>query len=93
VGLTAEEFQREVHKEIDDLLTEIDTTRRTALLENLPIERPLSKEECFEIFGRGDTITGSRIGNFMWATDLDRNRFNFDFDFATDDLSILNAYD
>ena len=29
----------------------------------------------------------------MWAVDLGRTRFNFDFNFNTDDIHVLDAYD
>lgn len=94
LGVTAEEFQRRVEEEVDDLLTEIDTNRREALLETLPFERPISKDDFLRRFNPNDQPpSGSNIGNYMWAADLGRCRLNFDFDFTTDDISILNAYD
>lgn len=94
LGITAEEFNCRVDEEIEDLLKEIENNRRTELLESLPFERQLSKDD-FLTFARANPqpITGSNIGNHAWAADLSRYRFNFDFDFATDDISILNAYD
>ena len=94
LGVSAEEFKLRAEEEVDDLLKEIDNNRRTALLETLPFERPLSKDDYLRQFNpSAQPPSGSNIGNYMWAADLGRCRFNFDFDFATDDISILNAYD
>ena len=94
LGVTADEFQKRVEDEVDELFKEIESSRRAELLESLPFERPISKDEYLRIsHASKEPASGSRIGNYMWAADLGHCRFNFDFDFATDDISILNAYD
>ena len=36
---------------------------------------------------------GSAPGGVPWANNRDEARFNFDFNFDTDDISVLDAYD
>lgn len=36
---------------------------------------------------------GALMGVYQWAADLDKARFNFDFNFDTDDTRTLDAYD
>ena len=57
----------------------------------------LSKDDCIKLFEKigypSSTSPGSLLGMFWWAADLGRDKFNFDFDFNRDDLSILDASD
>ena len=46
LGISAEALENAITHEIDNLLLEIETTRRRELLEQLPFERHLSKEDC-----------------------------------------------
>lgn len=79
---------------MDELLKEIEDNRRQELLEALPFERPLSKEECLRMIDTSGVFTsGSTLGMFEWAADLNRTRFNFDFDFTKEGIDLLNAYD
>lgn len=94
LGLTAAEFDAKVSQDVDELLKEIEDNRRQELLEALPFERPLSKEECLRMIDTSGVFTsGSTLGMFEWAADLNRTRFNFDFDFTKEGIDLLNAYD
>lgn len=93
-GLTAAEFEIEFTNDIDNLLREIDTNRHKDLLDNIPFECPLSKEDCLGLFRtNGQPTLGSLLGVYRWAADLGTSRFNFEFDLDIDDFSILDAYD
>lgn len=70
-GVSAEVLEALVTQEIDidDLLVEIETTRRQELLERLPFERRLSKEDCLQMFRNNELpVTGALAGVFLWAT-------------------------
>ena len=70
-GLTSE-FEDKINEEIEDLFQEIENERRQALLETLPFERVLSKEDCLRIFNSSDTPrTGSVLGVLIWASELE----------------------
>lgn len=84
LGISAEELDAAVTLEIDDLLKEIETTRRQELLERLPFERRLSKDDCLRMFRNGDIpATGALAGVFRWATRVD----------LEDDPNLLNVND
>ena len=71
-GVFAEVLKNLVTQEIDDLLEEIKTSRRHELLEQLPFERRLSKEDCLQMFRNNELpVTGSLAGVFLWATRLE----------------------
>ena len=103
LGLSEEAFDALLKAEIDDILLTSAENRRclkeaecvsTATLEQIPPLRVLSKDDCLRIFQKqGHPTSGSLLGVWWWAADLFRTRFNFEFDFAKDDLSILDAYD
>jgi hypothetical protein len=70
LGVSATEFEDRVNEEIEDLFQEIDRERRQALLETVPFERTLSKEDCFRLFSDPDIPrTGSVLGVLKWASD------------------------
>lgn len=72
LGVSEEAFAVAVSLEIDELLTEIEATRRLELLEELPLERCLSKEDCLRMFASGElSATGSLAGVYRWAANID----------------------
>lgn len=71
-GLTETEFEDKIAEEIDDMLQEIEHERRQALLETLPFERVLSREECRRMLEASQTpLTGSQLGVLRWASEPD----------------------
>ena len=56
--------------------------------------RIVSKEDCVHYFRpTGRPTTSALLGVYRWATNLGTSQFNFDIDFDTHSLSMLNAYD
>ena len=93
MGLTAAEFDTEVSREVDELLLEIDTRRRQELQESLPCI-PISKDEyCRRMEASGAITSGTQLGNYEWAANLNRTRLNFEIDFTPESIALLNAYD
>jgi hypothetical protein len=103
LGLSEEEFETLLTTKIDDfLLAEKEARRRDKELDcdapssstptpSLPV---LTKDEAFcFIEAHGLPKTGPILDVLWWVADIGWTRFNFDFDFDRDDLSILNAYD
>ena len=71
LGLTESEFGEQMANEIDALLQEIDIERRQALLEDLPLNRALSKEDCLQFFSAtAIPPAGALRGVYCWAADL-----------------------
>ena len=101
LGISQEEFDAQVTRVVDEALTEFAEERRRAREPATPAEDqplplvPLTKDECLRRFFREHDrlVTGSMLGVFNWATGLGSTRFNFDFNFDTDDINMLNAYD
>lgn len=72
LGLTKQEFEDRITTDINEMLQEIDTERRQALLESLPFERVFSKEDCLWMFASKDSPpTGALWGVYCWAAGLD----------------------
>ena len=70
LGVSAAEFKDRVNEELDDLFQEIETERRQSLLETLPYERTLSKDDCLRLFSSPRTPrTGSVLGVLRWASE------------------------
>ena len=68
LGLLAEELQASISQEIDDLLEEIEASRRQELLEHLPFERRLTKDDCLRMFrNQALPTTGAMAGVLRWA--------------------------
>lgn len=87
LGLTATEFETAITDDIDALLQEIETTRRQELLDTLPFEKPIPKEECLGWFRTtGPPTTGSLLGIYRRASSSNS-------DVADEDHSTLNAQD
>ena len=94
LGLTAAAFDALVSQDVDDLLKEIEHNRRQELLEALPFERPLSKEECLRMIDTSAVFTsGTLLGMYEWAADLNNSRLNFDMELTRENIDLLNAYD
>jgi hypothetical protein len=71
-GLSEAAFDAQVDQEIDELLQEIDSTRRHELLETLSEERALTKRDCRDLFKHSVlSPTGSLLGVLAWANSLD----------------------
>jgi hypothetical protein len=103
LGLTEEAFEVRLKAEIDEFLLTAEAECRR---DKEPVNNPpsssvpsqtlpvLSKDEAFRfVEALGFPKTGPLLGVAWWAADIGRTRFNFDFNFDRDDLSILNAYD
>jgi hypothetical protein len=70
LGISEEELERRIADEIDELFQEIGQEHRLVLLETLPFERVLSKEDCIRMFSApGTSVEGHRLGILKWATD------------------------
>ena len=101
LGISQEEFDVHVAREVIEALTELAEERRRAREPTPPAADlspplvPLSKDECLRRFFPGNVrpTTGPMLGVFSWALDLGSTRFSFDFNFDTDDIMLLNAYD
>lgn len=103
LGFSEEAFEALLKEDIDEVLMASEEYRRgvdvseddlPSGLMQLPPLQVLSKEDCLRIFRtQGYPTSGSLLGVYWWAADLYWTRFNIEFDFARDDLSILNAYD
>ena len=75
-------------------MKEIEHNRRQELLEALPFERPLSKEECLRMIDTSAVFTsGTLLGMYEWAADLNNSRLNFDMELTRENIDLLNAYD
>lgn len=75
---------------MDELLAEIEATRRQELLESLPFEHVLSKEDCLRMFRDNHPTSATLLGVYRWAADLGQAWCNFDWDWDKDDLNVLN---
>jgi hypothetical protein len=58
-----------------------------------PLERPISKDECYRMLMNEQLTTGSMLGMYMWATNLGEAKYNFVEELGWDDysLSLLDA--
>ena len=101
LGISQEEFDVQVAREVDEALAELAEERRQVREPSPPTTElplplvPLTKDECLRRFFPGNVrpSTGPMVGVYSWAADLGWTRFNFDFNFDTDDINLLNAYD
>ena len=99
LGITETEFETRIATEVEETLLDLANKRRLDRLfaDEIMITHPLvplTKADCLRYFDRvGLPSTGALFGVYLWATDRDVARFNFDFNFDTDDISILDAYD
>lgn len=72
LGVPELQLREQILHEVDELLREIDKERRQALLESLPIDRALSKDDCLQLFSAtGTPPAGALRGVYCWAADLD----------------------
>ena len=98
LGITQEEFDIQVAREVDEALAELTEERRRERDPSPPVEPPLiplSKEDCLRHFRTVGYPNTDRVmmGVWRWAVDLGRTRFNFDWDWEKYDINLLNAYD
>ena len=96
LGITAEELDARVDREVEDALLEHRANRRLAALEAGTSDCPriLTKEDCLTLFrATGVPPPGALWGVWRWAADLDHARFNFEREVVDDDYSFLDAYD
>ena len=93
LGLTREEFETELAKEVDETLHSLAVERRTA---NGPEQGiVLTKEYWFDYFRHREFPTsGQMLGIYRWVASLGIPRSNFEFfTFDPESILLLNAYD
>lgn len=78
LGLTEKEFEDKLTQDIDEMLQEIELERRQALLDTLPYERILTKQDCLQMFASGPPPAGPLRGIYNWAIEPDEANPNFD---------------
>lgn len=104
MGLSEEAFESLLISEIDNVLVKSAENQHSSKESvgeptSTPVAPPvpLTKEDGLAFFRKhgypSTDSPGSLWGMFRWAADLGHAKFNFDFDFNKDDLSILDAYD
>lgn len=103
LGLSDSKFDALLTQEIDEVLLASEEERRQSRLP--PREEPspsepsqalpiLSKDDCLAFFRlHGHPTSGSLLGVWRWAANLDIPKFNFEREMDWNDLSFLNAYD
>ena len=77
--------EQRVHNDIDELLTEIEHSRCQELLEKMPFDCALHKEDCLRLWNRHRLTTGSLLGMYLWDSDSD-------LDWERDDLHVIHAH-
>jgi hypothetical protein len=105
LGITEEKLRESFNEDIDSLLREIEEVRTSSeatptpsTFEHAPaaapVERVLSKDECFLMLQGRELNTGSLLGMYLWAADLGRARYwNFEMNWDQESIEKLNAYD
>ena len=90
LGMTIDEFEAAIAKEVDETLHEFEVERRLA---KGPMV--LDKEYWRDYFRDKEfPTTGQMLGIYQWAHDLGISRFNFEtFSFDLESILLLNAYD
>ena len=95
LGITQEELDARVTREVDEALQEFRAERALErITANSSTEAPriLTKEDCLTFCrATGVPPPGALWGVYRWAADLGSTRFNFNFE--NDDYSVLDAYD
>lgn len=103
LGLSEEAFEALLTAEIDEVLVASAAARHGS--KEPPGEHaspaetlvPLTKADGLAYFRKhgypSRDSPGSLWGMYYWAADLGNAKFNFEFDFDKDDLSILDAYE
>ena len=71
LGISEEELAARVASEIDEELRVIDAERRLARITDVDFPRLLSKEDCLVLFEAGVPTSGSLLGVYNWAADID----------------------
>ena len=101
MGITQEELEARIDIKVEEALTELASARcsPSALHPAEPSQQlhatmvPLTKEDCLRLFRDDMPPPGPLLGIYRWAVDLGRTRYNFDFNFDTDNISLLDTYD
>ena len=96
LGLSEAAFEARLKEDVEALLKEIEDDKLTQEVHtppSTPQGHVLSKDECFKMLCMKELTTGSLLGNYLWAADLHRSRFNFDITWDAEGLSVLDAYD
>lgn len=99
LGITRETLEERAMEEINEILREGLAERRLSRLfppESIASTAPriLTQADCLQLFiTTGVPTSSSLMGVYRWAAGLGVARFNFDWDFDTDNLELLNAYD
>ena len=89
LGVSAQTFQERLTQEVEELLQEfaeeraaLETNKQREAEETIqgagPSEHVLSKDECYQLLRGKELTTGSLLGNFRWAADLGRAKWNFE---------------
>lgn len=97
LGISETTFEAHISQVIDDLLIEINLTKKQILpppQTNPPsFEQAMSKMDCLCMF-RDTSVptTGPHLGVYRWAIELRMARFNVDMDFDPQSLTILDVY-
>lgn len=95
LGLSEAEFDARVAQEVDEELRMMRLERQlNRITANSSPEAPrvLTREDCMIIFrATGAPTHNSLYGVWLWAADLGRTRFNFEWD--NEDYSVFDAYD
>ena len=74
--------------------TSSSSSTQTSLHDATPVEKVLSKDECFRRLMGSELNTGSLLGMYLWAADLGRARYwNFEMKWDKESIELLNAYD
>ena len=107
LGITEAAFEVRLQYDIDSLVKEIEDARNApeeltppSANENFspppdaaPVEKALSKDECFRRVMGSEFNTCSLLGMYLWAADLGRARYwNFDMKWDKESIELLNAY-
>ena len=106
LGLSEEEFEARILKDIDDLLNDIEADKAPEPEEPpapteipLPIvvavpECPISQDECYRMLCNQTLTTGTQLGNYMWAIGLGKCKYNFEMkSWDKEIIALLDAYD
>ena len=91
LGISAQAFTERINQEVEELLQELEKEK---VQEAGPSEKVLSKNECYQMLKDKELTTGTLLGNYRWAADLGRAKWNFEMpNWDPETINLLNAYD
>jgi len=94
MGITEAELEEHATREARSLLDQFRAERALERLFPPEASRILTKEDCLQFFRiTGYPTTGSLVGVYRWAANLDEAKFNFEEPADLQGYSFLNAYD